>query len=73
MDMSLKEILKDMVETGNPVLLSDSKKEWEVSDLLENLSEVKLKQNAHHQPGLYIAEINEAGYLGQVLYRIKVK
>ena len=71
--MRLKEILEDMIKAGNPVLLSDSKADWEASDLLSNLSEMKLKQNAHHQPGLYIAEINEAGYLGQVLYRIKVK
>jgi hypothetical protein len=27
----------------------------------------------HLQPGLYIAEINDGGYLGQVLYTLKRK
>jgi len=37
----------------------------------ENHSEPMLKRTAHIQSGLYIAEINDKGYLGQVLYKIK--
>jgi hypothetical protein len=32
-----------------------------------------LKRQAHIQPGLYIAEINDSGFLGQVLFKIKRK
>ncbi len=71
--MRLLEILEQIVENGNSILLSDSNKEWEASELLENLSEMRLKRPAHMVPGLYIAEINDSGYLGQVLYRIKRK
>ncbi|MFB0566536.1 MAG: hypothetical protein ACETWK_12780 [Candidatus Aminicenantaceae bacterium] len=71
--MSLKEILEKIVEDDEPVLLSDNKKDWEASVLLESLSEPMLKRRAHLQPGLYIAEINDSGYLGQVLYRVKQK
>jgi len=72
-DMSLKEILEKIVEEGTRILLSDRNKDWEASVLLDNLSEPMLKRRAHLQPGLYIAEINDSGYLGQVLYRIKQK
>ena len=71
--MSLKEILEKIVEDDEPVLLADSNKDWEAIALLENLSEPMLKRKAHFQPGLYIAEINDSGYLGQVLYRVKQK
>lgn len=71
--MSLREILEKIVENGNSVLLCDSNKDWEASELLENLAEMRLKIQAHMVPGLYIAEINDSGYLGQVLYRIKSK
>lgn len=71
--MSLREILEDIVENGNSVLLCDSNKDWEASELLQNLAEMRLKIQAHMVPGLYIAEINDSGYLGQVLYRIKRK
>lgn len=71
--MCLKEILEKIVEANMPVLLSDSKKDWEADALLDNLSEPMLKRQAHLQPGLYIAEINDAGYLGQVLYKVKQK
>jgi hypothetical protein len=71
--MSLREILEKIVESGNSVLLCDSNKDWEASELLENLAEMRLKIQAHMVPGLYIAEINDSGYLGQVLYRIKRK
>jgi hypothetical protein len=72
-DMSLKEILEKIVEEGTRILLSDRNKDWEASVLLDNLSEPMLKRRAHLQPGMYIAEINDSGYLGQVLYRIKQK
>jgi len=71
--MSLKEILEKIVEEGARILLSDSNKDWEASVLLKNLSESILKRKAYFQPGLYIAEINDSGYLGQVLYRVKQK
>ncbi len=71
--MRLLEILEQIVENGNSVLLCDSEKEWEAKELLESLSDMRLKRPAHMVPGLYIAEINDSGYLGQVLYRIKRK
>jgi hypothetical protein len=71
--MSLKEILEKIVEEGARILLSDRNKDWEASVLLKSLSEPMLKRRAHLQPGLYIAEINDSGYLGQVLYRVKQK
>ena len=71
--MSLKEILEKMIEKEVPVLLSDSSKDWEAGALLEHLSEPMLKRAAYLQPGLYIAEINDSGYLGRVLYTVKKK
>lgn len=69
--MSLKDILQKLVSEKAQVLLADSQNEWEAGDLLEKLPETRLKTSAHMQPGLYIAEINEAGYLGRVLYKLK--
>ena len=69
--MSLKDILTKLAEQKEPILLHDGNQNWEASELLENLSDIRLKANAHMQPGLYIAEINEAGYLGRILYRVK--
>ena len=71
--MSLRDILEKLVLAKTPILLSDSSKDWEASALLETLSEPRLRTQAHMQPGLYIAEINESGYLGRVLYKIKQK
>lgn len=71
--MSLKEILQQIVDNNEPILLCNNGHEWEASNLLEELSEQKLKVNAYHQAGLYIAEINPEGYLGQVLYKVKQK
>lgn len=71
--MLLKEILQKMAAKDEPVLLSDSRQDWEVEDLLNHLSEPMLKRQVHLQPGLYIAEINDAGYLGCVLYKVKQK
>jgi hypothetical protein len=69
--MSLKDILQKLVSEESRVLLADTESEWEAAALLEKLSETRLKTSAHMQPGLYIAEINEAGYLGRVLYKLK--
>lgn len=71
--MSLKEILQTMVTNRESILLSDSEKDWEANDLLNGLSERTLKTPAHLQQGLYIAEINPAGYLGRVMFKIKPK
>ena len=71
--MSLREILERIVSNQDQVLLSDSNKDWEAKALLENLSEPMLKRRAHLQPGLYIAEINDAGYLGRVMFKVKAK
>jgi len=71
--MSLKEILEKIVKDSVPVLLSANNKDWEASALLADLSEPMLRRQAYLQPGLYIAEINDSGYLGQVLYRVKQK
>ena len=71
--MSLREVLEKVVSDRLPILLSDRNKDWEASELLENLSVPMLKRNAHFQPGMYIALINDGGYLGEVLYRVKQK
>jgi len=71
--MRLKEILQKIAKDKDPVLLSDGEKEWEASALLSNLSDLMLKKQVYFQPGLYIAEISDAGFLGQVMYRIKQK
>lgn len=71
--MNLKDILEKLVKDNDPILLSDHNKDWEASALLDNLSEPMLKRQAYFQPGLYIAEINNSGYLGQVLFRVKAK
>lgn len=69
--MNLKEILQNLVASGEKVILSDSDGEWEASDLLKKLSERVLARKAHLQHGMYIAEISESGYLGRVLFRVK--
>jgi len=69
--MNLKEILQKIVDNGESILLSDSEKDWQAGDLLNGLSERMLKTRAHLQSGMYIAEINDAGYLGRVMFRIK--
>lgn len=71
--MSLKQILQKIVDNGEAILLSDSVKDWEAKELLSGLPERTLKKPAHFQSGLYIAEINDAGYLGRVMFKIKQK
>ena len=69
--MVLKEILQKLVTEQERIWLSDRKGDWKASDLLARLSEPMLKRQAYFQPGLYIALINDGGYLGEVLYRVK--
>ncbi len=71
--MKLKEILQKMVNDKAPVLLSDKKQDWEAVALLKSLTEPMLKRQVYLQPGMYIAEINDVGYLGRVLYKVKRK
>jgi hypothetical protein len=71
--MSLRDVLNKLVQNKTPIMLNDGSKDWEASDLLETLSEPMLRRDAYMQPGLYIAEINSGGYLGQVLYKVKQK
>lgn len=69
--MSLKDILQKIVENKETILLSDSERDWHAGDLLSGLSDRMLRKPAHLQQGLYIAEINDGGYLGRVMFRIK--
>ncbi len=70
--MCLREILEKLASNGNDVLLCDgNNRDWEAGALLGELSGPMLKKQAYLQPGLYIAEINDAGYLSHILYRVK--
>ncbi|MEE9503374.1 MAG: hypothetical protein V3V48_14970 [Candidatus Aminicenantaceae bacterium] len=71
--MVLREILEKIETAKTPIWLSDRKGDWNACDLLDRLSGPMLKRQAHLQPGLYIALINDGGYLGEVLYRVKQK
>jgi len=71
--MNLREILVKLKEENTPILLNDGEKDWEAQGLLETLSGQVLKRDAYIQPGLYIAEIDNGGYLGRVLYKLKQK
>ena len=71
--MSLQEILQTIVDKDYPILLSDSENDWDAGTLLSTLPTPSLRRTAHMQSGLYIAEINEGGYMGRVLYKIKRK
>jgi hypothetical protein len=71
--MNLREILEGIEKDNTPILLADTDNEWKAGDLLQKLSPIMLKRNAHIQPGLYIAEVSDSGYLGRVLYKIVQK
>jgi hypothetical protein len=71
--MSLKEILEKIISTNEPYQLWDGSRSWNAAELLRVLSAARLKTRAHLQPGIYIAEISEAGYLGQVMYTLKTR
>ena len=67
--MTLRETLQKIVDDGNTAKLVSGQDIVEPGDLLTTLSDPMLNRPAHLQPGLYIAEINEGGYLGKVLYK----
>ena len=69
--MNLKDILVKLSEDNSPILLNDGEKDWDAQGLLNTLSGPTLDRDAYMQPGLYIAEIDNGGYLGQVLYKLK--
>ena len=71
--MNLKDILVKLSEENSPILLNDGEKDREAQGLLETLSGPILNRDAYMQPGLYIAEINNSGYLGQVFCKLKQK
>ncbi len=71
--VSLKEILEKLITAKLPILLTDRRGEWEASEVLRSLSGPMLSRRAFFQPGMYIALINDGGYLGEVLYRVKSK
>ncbi len=69
--MNLREILEKIIEKQETVLLSNSIDSFKAEELLNSLSESKLKTRSFYQQGLYIAMINDKGFLGDVLYRVK--
>jgi hypothetical protein len=69
--MSLKEILVRIADVGDKIRLADQSGCYGPRELLESLSAARLAVRSHYQPGLYIARIDEAGYLGAVLYRVE--
>lgn len=69
--MTLKEILEMLNAADEPVLLQDGTRQWNAAELLGRLPVPRLRTPAYLQPGLYIAEISPAGYLGRVLYRLR--
>ncbi len=69
--MSLKEILEKFVRDEAACQLWDGSRNWKADELLGALPQTRLLTRAYLQPGLYIAEISEAGYLGRVMYTLK--
>ncbi len=69
--MTLKDVLTGLVAQKEELQLSSAEGSFTPADLMNSLSETKLKTEAYYQPGLYIAEINESGYLGAVLFKVK--
>ena len=73
MFMSLKEALGMIVQASDPVFLRAAGVDWEAQVLLNELPDRKLGQQVQYMPGFYIAAVNDAHCLGEVLYRIKKK
>jgi len=71
--VSLKEILEKLITAKLPILLTDRRGEWEASEVLSSLSGPMLSRRAFFLFFVYIALINDGGYLGEVLYRVKTK
>lgn len=70
---SLKNVLAAIVAAGEGVLLSAAGVDHEPQVLLETLPERKLGRDVEYMPGFYIAAVNEARCVGEVLYRVKRK
>lgn len=62
-----------IIQGGEPILLRAAGVDWEARALLAELPERKLGQKVQYMPGFYIAAVNDANCLGEVLYRIKKK
>jgi len=71
--MLLKDLLEKMITENMPFSLIRNEQETDAGSLLESLSVPMLKKRVHLVPGLYIAEISDAGYLGGVLFKLKQK
>jgi len=69
--MNLREILKKIIEKQETVILSNSNESFNAKELLASLSDTKLNIRSFYQQGLYIARIDDKGFLGDVLYRVK--
>lgn len=69
--MTLREILYDLASKNKKIKLNYDSEIFDLPGLLETLPEAVLNQKAYLQPGLYIAEMNEQGFLGEVLYSIQ--
>ena len=69
---SVYSALNSLYNKGIVFLLPGESNVYKAQDpdiLLETLSDHVLERPVYLQPGLYIAEISESGYLGQVLFR----
>jgi hypothetical protein len=71
--MTLRELLEQMVKDKSPVLLKDGNGARDACALLSSLSAPFLRRQVHLQPGLYVAMINDKGYLGEVLFKLEPK
>jgi hypothetical protein len=71
--MSLKDALGMIIQGSEQVFLRAAGVDWEAQVLLSQLPERKLGQRVQYMPGFYIAAVNDAQCLGEVLYRIKKK
>ncbi len=68
--MLLSDVLQKIVDDKEEITLNDSSnKAWQAENLIETLHPVALKRDVYRHP-LYIAIVNQGGYLGEVLYRI---
>ncbi len=68
----LREVLQTMVDNNEQVSLNDGKAKWDAATLLSTLSEGRLMTKVHKTP-MYIAMVDEGGYMGEVLYRLSPK
>jgi hypothetical protein len=73
MFMSLKEALATIIQRQEPIVLCAAGAAWDAQVLIAELPERKLSQRVQYMPGFYIAAVDDAQCLGEVLYRIKKK